>query len=230
MLEFAMGPWESILETAIYTPSPHNTQPWRLRIESDRRATLYLERGRMLPDEDASGQFLRCAMGMFLEAMTIIAANSGWRLTNQLSHPTGDRFIRFAELELDAAPPTSRFSSDLFRCRFTSRLGSNGTPIAPPIAAQLKAFEPQHGQQYHQIDEPGLIESIVQENITAVFHDLNSPAYHDEIVRWFRYSKREARSNHPLRSASGRRLELISVEERRRRAVRPSPASPSRTL
>ena len=51
--------WESIIQIALRTPSPHNTQPWRLRIKDDRRATLYLEVARTLPDEDTTGHFLR---------------------------------------------------------------------------------------------------------------------------------------------------------------------------
>jgi hypothetical protein len=58
--------WEPIIQTALRTPSPHNTQPWRLRIKDDSHATLFMETARMLPDEDTTGHFLVCAMGMFL--------------------------------------------------------------------------------------------------------------------------------------------------------------------
>ena len=39
-----------------------------------------------------------------------------------------------------------------------------------------------------------MIEAILQENIRAVFHDLNVRSYHDEIARWFRYSDEEAKA------------------------------------
>src|SRR5205823_1107899 len=97
------------LETAVFTPSPHNTQPWRGRIHDARRATLFMERARTLPDEDVTGHFLRCAMGMFLESLKVASANAGFALSHRLI--VSDRqleFIPFAELELEsgASPPT----------------------------------------------------------------------------------------------------------------------------
>jgi hypothetical protein len=76
--------WEAIIQTALRTPSPHNTQPWRLRIKDDRHATLFMEKARTLPDEDTTGHFIRCAMGMFLESLRIISANAGLILQHTL--------------------------------------------------------------------------------------------------------------------------------------------------
>jgi len=83
------SPWEPILQTALGTPSPHNTQPWRLRINSDQDATLFLEVARTLPDEDTSGHFLICAMGMFLESLRIVSANAGLLLRHTLIDERG---------------------------------------------------------------------------------------------------------------------------------------------
>src|SRR5579863_9746793 len=95
------SPWGPIIQTALRTPSPHNTQPWRVRIRDDRRATLFMETARTLPDEDTTGHFLRCAMGMFLESLRIISANAGLALCYTLiDEDVPGPFIRFAELEL----------------------------------------------------------------------------------------------------------------------------------
>ena len=79
--------WAPIIQIALRTPSPHNTQPWRLRIKDDFLATLFMERARMLPDEDTTGHFLRSAMGMFLESLRIVSANAGYALRYNLIHP-----------------------------------------------------------------------------------------------------------------------------------------------
>ena len=42
---------------------------------------LFMETARTLPDEDTTGHFLRCAMGMFLESLRIISANAGLALS-----------------------------------------------------------------------------------------------------------------------------------------------------
>ena len=188
--------WESIIQIALRTPSPHNTQPWRLRIKDDRHATLYLELARTLPDEDTTGHFLRCAMGMFLESLRIISANAGFSLRHFLIENSGTSgsLLPFAELELEGSSEPSPYSDDLFQIRMTSRLPSNGVRIDPQSTALLKQTAPEFGQHYDQLDDPVRIEAIILENIRAIFHDLNVHAYHDEIARWFRYSNEEAKA------------------------------------
>jgi nitroreductase len=185
--------WAQIIQTALRTPSPHNTQPWRLRIRDDRHATLFLETARLLPDEDTTGHFVRCAMGMFLESLRIVSANAGLTLRHTLVHDeTPGRFIRFAELELEGSSEPSQYPDSLFQIRKTSRLPSNGARIDFKLTALLKQISAECGQHYYQLDDPALIEVIIQENIGAIFHDLNVGAYHREIAKWFRYSDAEA--------------------------------------
>jgi hypothetical protein len=186
--------WEKLLITAVYTPSPHNAQPWRLRVSSDHQATLFVERARMMPDSDTSGHFIRSSMGMFIEALTLISANAGYTLRHQLLCGGSESLVPFAELELQPGAQPSAYPDILFRKRATSRLGSNGVRISAGVAEHLSQFEPQHGQRYHQLDDPMLIDQLVQENIRAVFHDLNDRAYHDEIAKWFRCNDAEASS------------------------------------
>src|SRR5690349_1048240 len=79
-----MSVWKTLLETAIYAPSPHNVQPWRLHLISDESADLLLERRRTLPKEDPTGSFIILTMGIFIEALTILAANRALKLEYQL--------------------------------------------------------------------------------------------------------------------------------------------------
>ena len=58
-----MSVWETLLETAIHAPSPHNVQPWRVRILSEDRADLLIEKRRTLPKEDTTGSFIILTMG-----------------------------------------------------------------------------------------------------------------------------------------------------------------------
>jgi len=189
------SPWEPIIQTALRTPSPHNSQPWRLRIRDDRHATLFMETARTLPDEDTTGHFLRCAMGMFLESLRIVSANAGLTLRHTLiDEDAPGPFIRFAELELQGTSEPSQYPDSLFQIRKTSRLPSNGARVDPTLATLLKQISAQHGHRYYQLDDQALIEVVILENIRAVFHDLNVPAYHREIATWFRYTDEEAQS------------------------------------
>jgi hypothetical protein len=187
--------WERLLATAVHTPSPHNAQPWRLRILDDQHATLFVEQERMMPDLDTTGHFIRSSMGMFIEALTIISANAGFALRHHLLAGRGSELlVPFAELELQPGAQPSDYPDALFYKRVTSRLASNGLRIAPEVTAFLTGLGTEYGQRYHQLDDAALIETILQENIRALFYDMNVRSYHREIARWFRYSDTEARS------------------------------------
>jgi len=80
-----MDVWKTLLETARYAPSPHNVQPWRLRILSDDTADLLIEKRRTLPKEDPTGSFIILSMGLFIEALTVVAANSSFKLRFQVA-------------------------------------------------------------------------------------------------------------------------------------------------
>src|ERR1700735_379883 len=67
--------WRQIFEAARSTPSPHNVQPWRIKLLSPDLAELYIDGTRTLPNEDHTGSFLLSAMGMFLEAVDLLAAH-----------------------------------------------------------------------------------------------------------------------------------------------------------
>jgi hypothetical protein len=154
-----------------------------------------MERARTLPDEDTTGHFLRCAMGMFLEALRIISANAGLALCYTLiDEDVPGAFIRFAELELSGFSEPSQYPDSLFQTRKTSRLPSNGVRIDPTLTALLRQIGAEHGHRYYQLNDPAMIETIIRENIRAVFHDLNVGSYHREIAKWFRYTDEEAQS------------------------------------
>jgi phenylacetate-CoA ligase len=53
-----MSMWHSLLETAIHAPSPHNVQPWRVRVLNDTEADLFIDSHRTLPKEDPTGSFI----------------------------------------------------------------------------------------------------------------------------------------------------------------------------
>src|SRR4051794_390352 len=82
----AMSLWATLLETAIHSPSPHNVQPWRVRIINDSEADLLIDSQRTLPKEDITGSFIILTMGMFIEALSLLAASHQHRLNYTLWH------------------------------------------------------------------------------------------------------------------------------------------------
>jgi hypothetical protein len=197
--------WWALLETAIQTPSPHNVQPWRFRLVSEREAELYIDRKRTLPQEDTTGSFILSTMGMLVEAIALLAAPRGFHLAYEFSHAAEwyakniihhrePDLIPFARLHLSpCAPRETTYPVSLFFSRRTSRISLLPTPIGDPAAAVLANLATQWGHRYEQITDAEQVENILAHNTNALFEDLNTPAYHDEIVSWFRFSDRAAK-------------------------------------
>ncbi|HEX6509593.1 MAG TPA: hypothetical protein VF221_18345 [Chloroflexota bacterium] len=177
-------------------------QPWRVRFVSNDRAELYIDGTRTLPREDLTGCFVLSAMGMFLEALDLTACQHGLRVDYRLAddihvfaHKMADSNSRgltlFALLQLSRQPaqPCIFSTSDLL-ARSTSRPTLKRKQVPAAAVAKLSSLATEWAHRYTHITEAGLIEEILDHNITAVFHDMNHPPYHDEIASWFRFSSR----------------------------------------
>jgi|GEM_PF-545180 len=212
-----MSVWKTLLETAVHAPSPHNVQPWRVQILSDApdafsltaslQADLLIEKRRTLPKEDPTGSFIILTMGIFIEALKILAANKSMELEYELCQPPSQftpqhiarasgELLPFARLTLKRNPQTGQsavhpyYAEELFFTRRTSRISLLPKPLPPDDAEGLSRLAQEWGQRYHQVTKPELIEEILAHNIDALFDDLNAPDYHDEIVEWFRFTDR----------------------------------------
>jgi hypothetical protein len=65
--------WNDLLDEARWTPSPHNLQPWKMRIVSTDEAELLYDPARLLLEIDSDGAFMTVALGMFVETLAIAA-------------------------------------------------------------------------------------------------------------------------------------------------------------
>jgi hypothetical protein len=197
-----MSVWTNLLATAARAPSPHNVQPWRVRIVSDREADLFIDSARTLPKEDPTGSFIILTMGMFIEALRLLAANQGFALTHDNYHEpawyaaeiptlTKQTFLPFARLRLTKTT-LSDFDPSLFLKRRTSRLSLKPDLVPTDVIDKLKLLAKESDQRFEVILDQAAIERILAKNTEALFEDLNNPSYHDEIVEWFRFTDRSS--------------------------------------
>ncbi|CAE6858124.1 hypothetical protein R75461_07832 [Paraburkholderia nemoris] len=194
--------WHALLSIARHAPSPHNVQPWRVQLVSSHHAELFIDGARTLPNEDTTGSFLLSAMAMFIEAIDLLAAHHGlrleWRLhhavaelADMVSRPTSPELIPFAALQLVVAPDAhGSYPSELFLARRTCRIPLHPIPVPDSAVVRLAALANAWGHRYTHLSDPAAIESILAQNIDAVFHDMNVAQYHDEITAWFRFTER----------------------------------------
>jgi len=195
--------WNAVVSKAISSPSPHNVQPWKVQIVDEREAVLHLDLERTLPAEDVTGSFIISAMTIFLEAVEIAAQSLGFASTYQLlndveSLPDVVRgrsgLLPFARIHLD--PQSQATWSPLALAltnRVTSRLPYETSPVDPARLAEASEAAARNGLVFGSTSDPQQIRRLLDANVTALFHDLNDPIYHDEIAQWFRCGEKEER-------------------------------------
>ncbi len=202
----AVSVWTNLLQNAVHSPSPHNVQPWRIRILNDSEADLFIDSHRTLPKEDITGSFIILTMGMFIEALRLLAAHEGFGLEHTEYHEPSwyaseiltireHSFLPFAHLRLiPERNVKSDFDPALFLKRRTSRVSLEPKQVPDNVSADLRRLANSWNQRYEQITDVSMIEAILRKNTEALFADLNNPDYHDEIVAWFRFSDKQAQS------------------------------------
>lgn len=200
-----MTAWRTLLETAIHAPSPHNVQPWRVKILDETNAELYIDSHRTLPKEDVTGSFIISTMGMFIEALDILARRSFRQIEYELFHDPAwfapailenkePWLIPFARLKLAPCDSSeNRYDEDLFFKRRTSRLHLKNEKVPRQAIENLKEIAAKWNQYFDVTTDAEQIERIMDWNTEALFEDLNSSGYHDEIAEWFRYTDRQSR-------------------------------------
>ncbi|WP_448582211.1 Acg family FMN-binding oxidoreductase [Thermaurantiacus sp.] len=116
MPETATAPWDlsgpapadirlDAFRHAILAPSPHNLQPWRIRLDGEDGATLFCDLDRRLPQTDPFDRQVTIGFGAFLELARMAARARGYEmeiLPFPEGAPMGDRAGR-----LDSRPVAS---------------------------------------------------------------------------------------------------------------------------
>ncbi|GJM25018.1 MAG: hypothetical protein DHS20C16_14330 [Phycisphaerae bacterium] len=188
------NPWRTLIQAAASSPSPHNAQPWKVRIIDDSRAELFIDRKRALPDEDTTGCFMICAMGIFCEALEGIAATHGLKLAAEYFEPSYENELNlFAKFELtEADDDCVPYPRELYSKRKTSRLPNLKKPVPDELPTKLKAIDSGTDQQLSVISDPQLIHWIMDLNLETTFIDMNNAPYRKEFHNWVRTKPREA--------------------------------------
>jgi len=193
--------WRTLLEPALRAPSPHNVQPWRIRLVNEREAQLWIEKRRTLPKEDVHGSFIVLTMGLFVETLRQIAAHHHLRVAELFAHELdwyaaehleslADERFPFATLRLaDDGEAAPAFALETIAERRTSRLRYRAEPVADADVARLAALAEAWGHRFAATHDPERIERVLAWNVEAVFADLAHAPYREELAGWLRYSR-----------------------------------------
>lgn len=191
-------PWLEIGRHAQRAPSPHNTQPYRLKIIDDRTADVVFLPRRGLYVADPLGRFTWLTAGVFVEICSIAAHSLGFDIDIAFDYspmyPKGDVETpqTVARLRLTpAAKPPADLDANLILTRQTSRLAYDGTVCPPQVIEELKAEARRHDHAFETRSDAEAIRWVVELNKQALFHDLDDDRLRDELIKWLRFDARE---------------------------------------
>src|SRR5215213_10108720 len=191
-------PWHAIAPYAQRCPSPHNTQPFRLRIVDHVTAELLFLPRRGLPTADPLGRFTWLTAGIFAEICSIAAHGEGYALDVAWDHrpmyADGDTETPQVLAVMTLRKTRSRVADldpQLILDRHTSRLPYDGAPVSPEVIDELKTEAERLGHRFETRSDRDAIRWVVELNKQALFHDLDNEPLRTELTRWLRFDRRE---------------------------------------
>ena len=188
--------WRGLVEYARWAPSPHNIQPWRLRVRSRFEAELLCDRERLLPTTDPEGRFTACGLGIFAECLAIAAAAALLELAARYDNVRLDTRRAasepFAVLALRPAAVAEPLDRDLLLARRTARGPYDGRPVEESVLRELEGIAAAYGHRLHVTSDGELVRWTVELNRDTLFLDMSDAGAREEVGRWLRYSGREA--------------------------------------
>lgn len=189
--------WMELVDYARWTPSPHNIQPWKLKIISKTEADLLYDPSRLLIHTDPSSCFTIVGLSMFIESLNIAANAIGYELVTEheqeerLDYETKE-MKRFAKLKLIEKKVAITIDRELIKQRKTSRLHYNGKAIDSETITSLIQLSQQYNQTLVHTAENEMVDFCLQLNRETLFYDLDDDKSREELSKWIRTTDKEA--------------------------------------
>lgn len=189
--------WRQILTYAHRYPSPHNSQPIRVRIEGD-TLHLYYDLARGLPAEPYGIPFGSLCAGVFIEAATIAAHALHFDVVERLDLTPMDfqstaSIHSLGELRLVPNPDAVKdLDPELMLSRRTSRLPYSKRTVPAEVLREASKEATRAGHVLRSVTDPQVVKKVVAINQRTLFYDLENPDVRHEIQGYLRYSEREA--------------------------------------
>jgi hypothetical protein len=195
--------WLDIAEDVRWYPSPHNSQPIKLRAISETVARVYYDLDLGLPAESFGIPFGHVCAGVFLESLSVVAAARGYRTIESLDHSemdfeAVDRLHLIGTVQLEPTVPDTNTRSAAqrrlaaFRFRQTSRRPYNSRIVGDEILTAASSIAAEQGFDFRCTTDARIVSSLVRINQQTLFSDLRNDAVYAEIMQWLRFSKDEA--------------------------------------
>ncbi|AHG92802.1 hypothetical protein J421_5267 (plasmid) [Gemmatirosa kalamazoonensis] len=184
--------WRDIDHLARLAPTPHNTQPYRIRPLDPRTADIVALGERFLPEEDHGNRYVASAFGILSSAIEMAARTLGVQVTT-----TPASSVDVAGLHRAAAPTTlgrvtvvgvtepSRDAS-LLDVRRTSRIPYHDRIVEPEIWRGLQGIAATYGHRLLEYHDRDVVDATLRLNVDALIDNLGLHREREEIRHWYR--------------------------------------------
>lgn len=194
MIDFQL--WYQILDYGLWAPSPHNVQPWKVKIVSPTKAQLYYDPARLLPVEDPTSRFLLCGFGIFIETLNIAAKAKGFEVHSEFETLHLDLSAKeptaFGWMELRPNTEPDAISANLIKKRQTSRLPYTEQKLPQVVVDELITEAKKYDTSFTFSTDPKIVDWVIRLNKDTMFEDMRTKETRDEIGQWTRYSLAQA--------------------------------------
>lgn len=188
--------WHEILDYGLWAPSPHNVQPWKVKLLSPTKAQLYYEPSRLLPVEDPTNRFLLCGFGIFIETLNIAAKAKGFEIQSEFEtlhlDPSAKTPTAFGWLELKPTTESDALKPELIKKRRTSRFPYTKQTLPREVMDELIAEATKFDSSFTFSTDPKIVDWVIHLNKDTMFDDMKIQDTRDEIGHWTRYSLSQA--------------------------------------
>lgn len=195
--------WASIIEQVRLYPSPHNSQPIKLQVHDQFRATVFYDMDLGLPAENFGIPFAHVCAGVFLESLRTVAQAQGYDVQEDIDEAELDfaasrRLHPVAQVRLQPATlsPSQQEQAEArvqaFLRRRTSRRPYRKQLVPEHVVNQARELAHRHGHSFATTTDPACLKRLVRLNQETLFDDLRNDAVHAEILTWMRTSARQA--------------------------------------
>ena len=192
--------WGQILDAAREYPSPHNSQPIRVRVLDDATAEVFYDLDRGLPAESFGIPFGHVCAGVFLESLAVVAAAAGFTVHESLDLAEMDfggldRMHPVATVTLESREVTAgdRERRAAYDARRTNRRPYNNVAVPGEDLSAIEAIAAAAGHNFAASSDPELVADVITVNQETLFDDLANDAVHAEIMTWLRFTDSDAR-------------------------------------
>ncbi len=204
------------LAYAILAPSPHNMQPWRVRLEGEDARSILCDTARQLPETDPLARQVTIGFGCFLEVLSQAAAEQG-QMAEITPFPEGEptpllderpvahvRFVPDTNLQRDPL-----FGEILNRRTNRSPFEADETPSREDLDAILTATRP--GVTAEATTNADRVQSLRDMTRRAWTREWETPHVRRETIAVTRIGKAEINADPDGIALAGPMLEAMNI-------------------